>query len=241
MYILNSTSASNSASFWRSLQTLNISRVVVAVVLLTYLSLRSGSQFWDPESTLMRLSAIAYVLLAIAFVVIKIYYHKRFMLQLTAQIVLDVALISCMYAASGGGRSGMAILYLFPLAGIGILAPLIWALFFASMVSLFLLIDASYHVLKLEEGMAISLAGLYGVAYFSVVYVLNRLAANLILQEELAMLRGSELAVQQAINRIVIADMGDGILVVDQNEELCEMNPAAQRMLGLEQELQLKK
>jgi transcriptional regulator with PAS, ATPase and Fis domain len=37
---------------------------------------------------------------------------------------------------------------------------------------------------------------------------------------------------QQAINRLVIADMDDGILVLDHSGRMFEMNPAAERMLG---------
>jgi two-component system sensor histidine kinase PilS (NtrC family) len=107
------------------------------------------------------------------------------------------------------------------------------ALSFVSAVSLFLLLVNTYQVLQNEDSNIISQAGLYGAAYFAVVYVLNRLAKNLIGQEELANQRGFELALQQAINRTVIADMDDGILVIDQDGYLFESNPAAERMLGI--------
>ncbi|MDO8179082.1 MAG: ATP-binding protein [Undibacterium sp.] len=177
---------------------------------------------------------MTYVAMAIAFVLLKAIYQKRFLLHVMSQIAIDILIISVLYLASGGSKSGLAILYLFPLGGVGILAPLLWALFFASAVTLFLLVENAYRVLQLDESISISQAGLYGAAYFSVVYLLNRLAGNLIRQEELAATRGKELAVQQAINRLVIADMGDGILVVDQRDHLFEINPAAQRMLGLD-------
>lgn len=223
-----------SSYFWRSLQTLNISRVVVSVVLFGYVNLKTVKDFWSAEQFWFRHASMAYVVLAIAFVLMKVLYRKRFLLHVTLQISIDIVIISVLYLASGGSKSGLAILYLFPLGGVGILAPLLWALFFASVVTLFLLAENTYRVLQLDNSVSISQAGLYGAAYFSVVYLLNRLAANLISQEELAATRGKELAVQQAINRLVISDMGDGILVVDQHNLLFEINPAAQRMLGLD-------
>lgn len=229
------------ATFWRSLQTLNISRVVVALVLLMYLGLRAGKDFWSDEQVWFRETSAIYVILAIGFVLLKAYYRQRFILQLAAQIAIDILIISVLYLASGGSKSGLAILYLFPLAGVGILAPLLLALFFAASVTLFLLLENLYHVLQLEESGPISQTGLYGAAFFSVVYVLNRLAGNLIRQEELAVQRGRALAVQQAINRLVIADMDDGILVVDQKHRLFEINPAAERMLGFGLRRQMKK
>ncbi|QJQ07026.1 PAS domain-containing protein [Undibacterium piscinae] len=229
-----SHSSPGGSTFWRSLQTLNISRVVVAIALLTYLSLKTGKEFWFVEHSWFRIAAIAYLLISIGFVLLKLSYRKHFLPQLTAQVALDVTIISIMYFASGGSKSGLAILYLFPLAGIGILAPILLALFFAAAVTLFLLLDGVYHVLSMDDSMPISQAGFYGIAYFSVVYLLNRLAGNLIRQEELAVQRGRELAVAQAVNRIVIADMRDGILVVDQHEQVFEINPAAEHMLGID-------
>ena len=73
---------------------------------------------------------------------------------------------------------------------------------------------------------------MYGAAFFIAVYVVNRLAAKLIGQEELAAQRGRELQLQEAINRLVLADMGDGILTVGRNGEVVGGNPAAERMLG---------
>lgn len=227
-----SSSSLPSATFWRSLQTLNVSRVVVAIVLFGYMSLKGGKEIWLTEYTVFTQACTAYLIIAIFFVLIKINYQRRFMLQLASQIALDVIIISIIYLASGGNKSGLAILYIFPLAGVGILAPLLWGLFFAAFVTLFLLVESIYRVLQQEDSSLTSQAGLYGAAYFAVVFVLNRLAKNLIQQEALAAQRGKALAIQQAINRLVIADMGDGILVIDQTEHLVEMNPAAERMLG---------
>jgi two-component system, NtrC family, sensor histidine kinase PilS len=227
-----------SSTFWRSLQTLNVSRVLVSLVLVLYVSLKTPKDY-DPVAYIwFHEVAIGYVFIASGFVLLKLYFQKRFLLQLATQITVDLTVISILYLSIGGGKSGLAILYLFPLAGVGILGSLTWALFFASAVTLFLLLENAYRVFQLEDTVPFSQAGLYGAVYFAVVFLLNRLAKSLIRQEELALLRGQALAIQQAINRLVFADMGDGILVVDQDDKLFEINPAAERMLGL---VQLKK
>ena len=227
-----------SSTFWRSLQTLNVSRVLVSLVLVLYVSLKTPKDY-DPVAYIwFHEVAIGYVFIASGFVLLKLYFQKRFLLQLAAQITVDLTVISILYLSIGGSKSGLAILYLFPLAGVGILASLTWALFFASAVTLFLLLENAYRVFQLEDAVPFSQAGLYGAVYFAVVFLLNRLAKSLIRQEELALLRGRALAIQQAINRLVFADMGDGILVVDQDDRLFEINPSAERMLGL---VQLKK
>ncbi|HJV88091.1 MAG TPA: ATP-binding protein [Noviherbaspirillum sp.] len=220
-------------TLWRPLQTFTVTRIVIVLVLLVYLGFNTtkgademGFHFdWE--------TGVAYLVLSAVFALLSVYLQSRFMLQLLAQLTVDIVAITMLYIAAGGARSGLAILYLFPLAGCAILAPLLLALFFVSMVTLILLAESAYQVLHSTSDASSSRAGLYGAAFFAAIYVVNRLAAKLIKQEELAVRRGRELQLQEAINRLVIADMGDGILVVSRNSEVLAANPAAERMLGL--------
>jgi two-component system sensor histidine kinase PilS (NtrC family) len=229
---LAAESRATRATFWRSLQTLNATRVVIALVLLAYLSvdsrgLRAAGQFFYGEVCL------GYLLVALAFALMTLYVRRRFLLQLMSQIACDLAIISLLYIAAGGVRSGLAILYLFPLAGTAILAPLLLALFCTALVTLFLLGESGWRMLLMEGDMVVLQAGLYGAAFFAAVWVVNRMAARLIGQEELAIERGIEIGVQQAVNRLVMANVGDGVLVVDRHGQVFAGNPAAQQMLGL--------
>ncbi|CDG81389.1 sensor histidine kinase [Janthinobacterium agaricidamnosum] len=229
---LQGLSAESKETFWRSLQTLNVTRVVIVLVLLGYLLV--GGYGWRSAGPLNYIEVCAaYLWLAAGFSLLAIYWRRRFMLQLLLQLALDFGVISMLYLDAGGVRSGLAILYLFPLAGAAILAPLLLALFGAALVSLFMLAESTYQILQMESDRAVLQAGLYGAAFFAVVLLVSRLAARLIGQEELAVQRGNALAVQQAINRLVIADMDDGILVAGPDGLVFTGNPAAQRMLGL--------
>lgn len=219
-------------SFWRSLQTLNGTRVVIALVLLLYLSLDNRGLRGAGLSFYAQV-CIAYLLLAVGFALTTLYQRRRFLLQLLTQVICDLAVISLLYVSAGGLRSGLAILYLFPLAGTAILAPLLLALFCAALVTLFMLGEGAYQWLTLGGEPVLLQAGLYCAAFFSVVLVVNRMAARLIGQEELAVRRGVEINVQQAVNRLVMANVGDGIVVVGPDGLVHASNPAAKQMLGL--------
>ena len=223
----------NRETFWRTLQTFNATRVAIAVVLLAYLSINARQGFWTHEGFLYRETCGVYLALAAAFAVVAARHRQRLLLQLTFGVAADIVLISALYAAAGGARSGLAILYLFPLAGSAVLAPLVLALFFTALVALFMLLESAYQLLNSPAESTISQAGLYGAAFFSAVYVLNRLAARLIRQERLAVEHSVGLQVQQAINQLVIADMGDGVLVMGPDTTIFTVNPAAERLLGL--------
>lgn len=234
---MNFTSSPNSpdshATFWRSLQTLCVTRVVIALVLLLYVSF-SDRSFWIASSIGYGTICIAYLILALVFGLFSAYRRRQFMLQLLVQISVDLSVISKLYILAGGAKSGLAILYLLPLAGSAILAPLIVALFFSAAVALFLLLESAYQIFVVfEPNVPIWQAGLYGAAFFTMVVVVNRLALRLINQEALARERGRDLAMQQAINHLVIADVGDGILVLGPDTMVFTANPAAQNMLGL--------
>jgi two-component system sensor histidine kinase PilS (NtrC family) len=219
-------------TFWRSLQTLNLTRIAIALVLLLHLGvdLRDGGTVPDPTYAD---TCAAYMAAALLFGVVTLSCKRRFMLQLGCQIAVDLAVISLLYLAAGGIRSGLGILYLIPLAGAAILAPLVLALFSASLAALFLLAEAAFQLFAQREAPFMQ-AGMYGAMFFAVVLLFSRLAARLIGQQELAAERGADLRIQQAINEIVIADVGDGILVVGQDGRVFAANPAARAMLGIE-------
>ena len=225
--LLRSPSAEARDTFWRSLQTLCGTRAVIALVLLAYLSATPSAGASHPVSL-----CTVYLLAAVAFVLAASRWRRYFMLQLMSQVAADLVFISLLYIASGGLRSGLAILYLFPLAGCAILAPLLLALFSASLATLFMLGHSAYQAMVGDGETLVMQAGLYSVAWFAVVLVVNRMAARLIGQEELAVQRGVEIGVQQAVNRLVMAHMGDGILVAGPDGAIHMSNPAAQQMLG---------
>lgn len=222
------------ATFWRSLQTLGVTRVVIAVVLLAYLGLAPSGAI-NANGALYAQTCIAYLAAALAFTAVGSYWKRRFLAQLSVQIAADLAAISVLYLAAGGARSGLGILYLFPLAGAAILAPLVLALFSASVATLFMLGESIWQVITQDGESWVRQAGMYGAGFFAVVLLVSRLAARLIRQEELAAQRGADLKIQQAINQIVIADVGDGILVVGRDGRVFAGNPAARRMLGLDE------
>jgi two-component system sensor histidine kinase PilS (NtrC family) len=219
------------ATFWRTLQTFAFTRTVIVAFLLAYFGLTAAKllphkqQFWEV--------CIAYLIAAFIFVMLSLYWRRRFTMQLVIQISVDISAISFLYLSAGGIKSGLAILYLFPLAGGAILASLILSLFFVSIVTLILLADSGYQLLNENSDVSSSQVGLYGAAFFIIIFAINRLAARLIKQESLALGRGKALHVQQAINRLIIADVEDGILVVDRQGRVFISNPAAARMLGL--------
>ena len=220
-------------TLWRTLQTFNFTRVAIALVLLVYLSINAHTGFWLYGDFLYRQACGVYLALAVVGALTTEFWRRHFLLQLTVGIAIDLLLITALYVAAGGAKSGLAILYLFPLAGGAVLAPTVLALFFTALVALTLLLESAWQLLNFTSESTISQAGLLGAAFFAASYLLNRLAARLLKQERLAVEHGTDLRVQQAINQLVIADMRDGVLVLGPDITVLTANPAAERLLGL--------
>jgi two-component system sensor histidine kinase PilS (NtrC family) len=82
-------------------------------------------------------------------------------------------------------------------------------------------------------------AGLYGAMLFAITALLRLLAQRLAAQERLAQQRGRNLHNQLAINRLVIAQLEQGVVVVDADARVRANNRAARVLFGMKPEAQL--
>jgi two-component system sensor histidine kinase PilS (NtrC family) len=224
------------ASFWTSLRYFCVTRLVIAAVLLgasLYGDERISGGTQDPA--LFARTAVTYAVLAATFGYLAATRQRHFYLQLGAQLLMDVVGLTLLMSASGGTRSGLALLMLLPIAGSAILSPASLAIAFAALCSLATLGETIWREIRYDEPSSnLVLAGLFGVASFAIAIVMNRLAARLIVQERIARQRGYDLRAQIEINRLVVADMQDGVLILAADGTPRAANPAALRMLGLD-------
>src|SRR4030088_992522 len=106
-------------------------------------------------------------------------------------------------------------------------------LFYAALASIAVLLEQSYLVLVHDSSPANYLQpGLLSIGYFATALITNRLARRLILNERLAQQRGADLADQLRINKLIIRDVQDGVLVVDAHGRVHLHNPRAADLLG---------
>ena len=146
---------------------------------------------------------------------------------------VDVLAFSLMHWLDTGGSLNHAALLVLPVLMAGVLSPRVPALATASAVGLMLLAVAWRRSLDGGDMTALlSQAGLAGIGLFLIVLVAGQLSSRLAREERTA--RGSlELARQQAeLNRLVIDEMSDGVLVVDRRGRVRSANPAARELLA---------
>ncbi|MDQ2779681.1 MAG: ATP-binding protein, partial [Pseudomonadota bacterium] len=152
--------------------------------------------------------------------------------QWLATIGVDLLTFSVLYVLEAGSPFNYAALLVLPVLMSGVLTSRLMALGTAAAVALLFLVAASRAALGGADVPALMLqSGLAGIGMFAVVLLAAELAGRMVREEVAA--RGSfELARQQAqLNRLVIEEMVDGVLVVDRRLRVRAANPAARALL----------
>lgn len=153
--------------------------------------------------------------------------------QWLATIGVDLVAFTALHLLVGSGSLNFAALLVLPVLMSGVLTSRLMSLATASAVALMLLAVA-WHTAGIEAGSAVLItqSGLAGIGFFAIALLSGELASRLA-REEIAARGSMELARQQAqLNRLVIEEMADGVLVVDRDLRVRASNPAARSLLS---------
>jgi two-component system sensor histidine kinase PilS (NtrC family) len=150
-----------------------------------------------------------------------------------ATIGVDLICFMALHVLAPSSSLNYVALLVLPVLMAGVLTSRTRALATAAAVTIGLLGAAWLSILAGAEGTAqMTQAALAGAGFFVVTLLAGELAGRLAREELTA--RGSlEMARQQAqLNRLVIEEMQDGVLVVDRRGRVRAANPAARRLLA---------
>ena len=153
--------------------------------------------------------------------------------QWLTTIGADLVCFTLLHILAPGSSLNYVALLVLPVLMAGVMTPRVLALATASAVTLALLVTAWLSGLAGTDSTAyLTQAGLAGTGFFVITILANQLAGRLA-REEIAARDSLEIARQQAqLNRLVIEEMQDGVVVVDRHGRVRAVNPAAQRLLA---------
>lgn len=155
--------------------------------------------------------------------------------QWIATIGADLAFFTSLHVVSPGSSFNYVALLVLPVLMAGVLTPRLMALGTAALATLALLGTAWLSLLSGgDAALLMTQAGLAGSGFFVITVLAGELAGR-IAREELSARGSMEMARQQAqLNRLVLEEMVDGVLVVDRGGKVRAANPAARRLLAPE-------
>jgi two-component system sensor histidine kinase PilS (NtrC family) len=219
--------------FWQSLHYFNLYRLIVAgVILLAHLLLKEQIVIGRAAPTLFVVTSLLYILFGGVLMVTTHNRWPRFELQLSAQVLADVALVSVLMYASGGMASGLGLLLLITLAASSLVAEGRLAMFHAAVATLAVLLEQTLWAWGADGNPEYFQTGLLSLSFFAVAGLAQYLGKRLYATEELARQRGLDLANLDLVNQLIIQDMQDGVVVVDGEGHVRQVNPQAERILG---------
>ena len=223
-------------SFWKSLTYFSLYRFCISGLLFASSLLQPFAlSMLNPGREPFHLAVSGFYLSAtILSLLVLRFYRRRFNLQLTAQVVVDVLVLTLLIHSGDGLRSGLGAMLLVTLAGAGLVGQGRLVLFYAAMATLAILLEQSYRALQLDiEMVDFFQAGLFSAGFFGVAVSARLLARRVITNEELARQRGVELRNQTLVSQRIIEEMQDGVLVLARDGGIRQHNPRAEQLLGL--------
>ena len=224
---------------WTTLRYFNAYRFSIACFLFVSSILApSAYSLLSAERSLFHLAVTSLYLLESTGALVGLHYYRRhFNEQLTVHVLVDVLVLTVLMHVSGGLASGLGPLLLVTLAGAGLVGEGRLVLFYAAMATLSVLCEHGFRLLTTHyELVNFYQAGLLSAGFFAVAISARLLAKRVIANEELARKRGEALRNQTLVSQRIIAEMQDGVLVVDRDGQIRQFNPRAKELLGLNEE-----
>jgi two-component system, NtrC family, sensor histidine kinase PilS len=155
--------------------------------------------------------------------------------QWVATIGLDIICFLFLHVTAPASTLNYVALLVLPVLMAGVLTPRLWALGTVSIITLLLLAVAWIRgAAGGDTTLLLTQAALASCGFFVMAILAGELAGRLA-REELTAKASLELARQQAqLNRLVIEEMQEGVLVVDRRGRVRTNNPAARGLLHTE-------
>jgi len=219
---------------WRSASVFNLFRALIAGgLLLTVLLVRQDLFLEMEHREMFRWLTATYLALSIIYAFCLRARWPSLDLLLTCQVAGDVVVIVALMHLAGGFRSGIGVMLLPYLAAAGLISRGRMTLFHAAMASIALLLQQGYHFMTSEGNTGDFFpVGMLSIGCFATAWLAYRLASYASESQRLAERRGVDLANMAQINRLVIQDVSDGVLVLDARGIIRQFNQQAERLLG---------
>lgn len=221
------------ADDWRLLQSLGLYRLLMVTVLVTLQESDAIAQlFTQVLSGLFYGACRGYALLALPLVLMTAYRRPGLTAQVIINFVVDTAAIAILVYASGGVSAGLGMLLVPSVVGTGLLLSMRLGLLAAAVGTLAMFgQEIARQFPFLYSPSDFTATGILGVMFFVTATTAGAIARRARVSEALAKQVGSEFADLSRLNEVVLDTMQTGVVVVDVDDHISALNPAATRLL----------
>jgi len=219
---------------WRSLGIFNAYRLLVAAIFFFSTFLTASKQIFPGVAppTLTAIGLAYLVITTLGFAGVSL-HRPKFQLQLGINVFIDIVFTLVLVHAGGGLRSGFALMLFITIAAAGLISRGRYALFHAALAAIGVQLASGFEILYGDpQGGDFLQAALLSLGFFATAVLAYNLARYASISERLAIQRGIDLANLAQVNRLVIRDLADGIVVIDDQDRIRSGNPRAELLFG---------
>lgn len=201
-----------------------------------------GSQLWPyfrnapSEPSVSFWLLLVFFLYAIAVSVSFESLQAKRGLTLKAQTSLDIVFLVLMMHFLPGNQSGIGLLLIINIIFAGLICDGRFALFYAAIATIGILLENTFQVI--HHNLPVhdySNAVLLSLSCFATAWLAQTLTARMQSSENLATQRGQDIEHLAKTNALITREMPNGVLVIDQHQQLKHYNQQACKLLGLEE------
>ena len=239
-YSAASPDAEPSEAMWTALRYFAVTRLVVTTALLV-IALLGTPGVWSSEPRLpgaerpgLLISLVIYCGLSLTYLMVLPRLRPHFHPQLVLHVLTDLLGLVVLSSVWEGLGTALAVLRLASVAAAAVVSTRRQSAGFAAVLALLLIGQALWQLLQGEaDGLQLLQAGLEGAAGFAAALGVNFLALRLEGEARLAQRRGQDVQAQLAVTRLVIAQLQQGVMVLDADGAVRALNPAAGSLVGI--------
>jgi len=219
---------------WRVLGTLNVFRVVLALIVIALFFAGGEPRLvGDRYPALFAATAAGYLVFA---VVTGFAIRRRWVTaepQILTQVPIDIAAIVILMHASGGISSGIGgLLVVFVGAG-SLILPFRFPAFFAAVATIAILGEQMFSQIGgVSDTSNFTAAGVLGAIIFAISLAARPLARRIQFSEALARQRGVDLANLSELNEYIVQHLRESIVVLDGDNKVRLINSSAASLLA---------
>jgi two-component system sensor histidine kinase PilS (NtrC family) len=218
---------------WRVLGLLNLYRVLVPLVLLGLNSLGGSRGLVVDYPPIFFAATIFYL----CFGLISVFLVKRRLasagIQTMLQATVDIGVLMLILHACGGVASGLGLLLLVPVGGLGFLLQPRSALFVAAVAAIAVLLYTIWQQLSgLADIASYTTAGLLGAVLLTIAAAASFLASRMRESEDLVRQKDVDLADLSQLSQYIVQHLRESLLVADAADKIRLINESAAQILG---------
>ena len=219
---------------WTSVRLLNIYRLGLSAIFFSQSFVSHSPLLEIADLGLYSWVSLAYVVLALIWIVASQIERRGYHHQVSLQIYSDTIIIILLMHACGGISSGLGMLLIISVAITGLLTEQSLAILFASLASLGLLTQHVYSVINIPAYSGTSTqVGILGATLIATAYVTHNLMMRVRSSEQLIQQRERDMALLSALNQEIIENLHAGVIVLNRNNRIRHINQAALDLLRL--------